>query len=64
MCSNAKSEPIWWATRQSNLADKQLAATKASKSFVITQLHFGQWNSLLFCLSSLIVQWPVKIFHF
>ena len=32
--------------------------------FLLTQLHFGQWNSLQFCLPSLIVQWPTRIFHF
>ena len=26
---------------------------------VLTQLRFGQWSSLPFCLPSLIVQWPV-----
>ena len=30
----------------------------------LPQLHYGQWNSLLFCLPSLIVQWPIKIFQF
>ena len=45
---------------------KRLAATKASKvwfSYSLTQLYFGQWSSLPFCLSSLIVQWPARIFH-
>ena len=32
--------------------------------FLLTQLHFGQWNSFQFCLPSLIVQWPTRIFHF
>ena len=32
--------------------------------FVLTQLHFGQWSSLPFCLPSLTVQWPARIFHF
>ena len=26
--------------------------------FVLTQLHFGQWGSLPFCLLNLIAQWP------
>ena len=30
--------------------------------FVFTQLHSGQWNSLPFCLPSLIVQWPARNF--
>ena len=30
--------------------------------FVLTQLHFGQWNSPPFCLPTLIVQWPASIF--
>ena len=64
-CAVAKSEKFWWATGQSNLAYKRLATTKASKVvFVLTQLHFGQWNSLPFCLSSLIVQCPARNFHF
>ena len=32
--------------------------------FVLTQLHFGQWSSLPFCLPSLIVQWPARFFCF
>ena len=32
--------------------------------FVLTQLHCGHWSSLLFCLPSLIVQWPARIVHF
>ena len=31
---------------------------------VLTQLHFGQWSSLPFCLPTLIVQWPARSFHF
>ena len=30
--------------------------------FVFIQLHSGQWNSLPFCLPSLIVQWPARNF--
>ena len=35
-----------------------------SSVFVLTQLHFGQWSSLPFCLPSLIVRWPARIFTF
>ena len=31
--------------------------------FVFTQLHFGQWSSLPFCLPRLIVQWPARFVH-
>ena len=32
--------------------------------FLLTQLHFGHWSSLPFCLPSLVVQWPARICHF
>ena len=35
-----------------------------SSVFVLTQLHFGQWSSLPFCLPSLIVQWHARILAF
>ena len=40
--------------------------TKSFQSlvFVLTQLHFVQWSSFSFCLPSLILQWPARIFHF
>ena len=31
--------------------------------FVLTPLYLGQWNSFPYCLPSLHVQWPAKIFH-
>ena len=30
--------------------------------FALTQLHYGQWSSLPFCLLSLVFQWPNRIF--
>ena len=52
----AKSKKFCKATADCN---------KKVKSFVfmLTQLYFGQWSSLPFCLPSLIVQWPTRIFH-
>ena len=54
----AKREHFWWATGQSNLADKALAATKTSRVcyFALAQRHCSQWNSFPFCLPTLIVQ--------
>ena len=48
--SCAVGEQFWRATGQSNLAYKRLAATKASTVwvFLLTQLHCGQWSSVLF----------------
>ena len=65
-CTVTKSEKFWQATGQSNYWQRQLAATKASKVWFsyFTQLHFGQWSSLPFCLPSLIVQWSARTFHF
>ena len=53
-CAIANSEQLWWTVGQSNLAYKRMAVTKASKSFVfvLTQLYYGQWSSLPFCLPS------------
>ena len=53
-CAIAKSEKFWRTIKQSNLAYKRMAVTKASKSFVfvLTQLYYGQWSSLTFCLPS------------
>ena len=46
-CTVVKSKKFWQATGQSNLADKHLAATKASNLvFVLTQLYFDQWSSI------------------
>ena len=52
---------------QHNQIDVRTAACNKSFQslvFVPTQLHFGQWNSLPFCLRSLIVKWPTRIVHF
>ena len=45
-CPVAKRGNFWPVTGQLNLAHKQLAVMKASKSLVsvLTQLHFGQWS--------------------
>ena len=51
-CTVAKSKKIMMGHWTINLV------------FVLTQLHFGQQGSLPFCLQSLIVQWPVRMFHF
>ena len=47
--------------------DNQLEVRTAGRNksftslvFILTQLHFGQWSSLPFCLPSLIVQWPIS----
>ena len=40
-----------------------MAATKAFKVW-FSQLHFGQWSSLPFCLQTFIVQWRTRIFYF
>ena len=32
--------------------------------FILTQLHLVQWSSFSFCLPSLLVQLPARIFHF
>ena len=65
-CAEAKIETFCRSTRQSNLEYKWLADTKASKvcfsySHICT---LAQWSGLPFCLPSLIVQWPARIFHF
>ena len=62
-CAVAKSEKLWRAT------DNQtwLAATKASKVWFLDspiELSMERSSILLFCLPSLIVHWPARIFHF
>ena len=52
-CAVAKSENVWRATWQSNLAYKRLAA---AKDFHTHTTALSQWSSLPFCLPSLIVQ--------
>ena len=61
-----KSEKFWGATRQSKLVYLMAGRNKRLQSlvFLLTQLHFGQWSSLPFSMSSLIIQWPVRIFCF
>ena len=48
-----QSQTSWTSSRNKNF--QNLVS-------VLTQLHFVQWNSLPFCLPSLIVQWPAWIF--
>ena len=66
-CAVAESKTFCRDTGQSNLVDRWLSARKLifqSLVFVFTQLHFGQWNSLPFCLASLIIKWPASSCHF
>ena len=57
---------FWWATGQSNLADKRLPSTKVSKVWFSYSHNCTMSNGTVqfsFCLPSLIVQWPSRIFH-
>ena len=49
-----------------NLGIQMSGRSKSFQSlvFVLTQLHYGQCSSLPFCLPSLIVQWPARMFQF
>ena len=66
-CVVAKREKFWCATADTIKLDVRTAGCNKSFQsffFVPTQLHFRQRSSLLFCLPSLIVQWPTRIVHF
>ena len=65
MC-NSYNKKFWQATGQSNLAVQTAGHNISFHSlvFVLTQLQFGQWSSLPFCLPSFIVQWPTRICRF
>ena len=61
---SSKSENFWgyWTIK---LGSQTSDHSKSFQSlvFILTQLHFGQWSSLPFCLPSLIVQQPARVFH-
>ena len=66
-CVVAKREKFWCATADTIKLDVRTAGCNKSFQslfFVLTPLHFRQRSSLLFCLPSLIVQWPTRIVHF
>ena len=65
-CAVAISEKFWRATAQSTWRTNSCLANKSFQClvFALTQLRFGQWSSLPFCLPSLIVQRPARIVHF
>ena len=65
-CAVAKRKNILTGHWTIKLAKETAGPNKSFQTlfFVRRQLHLDQWSSLPFCLPSLIVQWPARIFHF